>query len=94
MPYLWLEPVVVYPNPAKALVTVRFRDGMGAQQAGLSLYTMNFRMVKKQLIDSNALNLYTLDVSGFATGVYAVEAKLIKDGAVVYRKVSPLVIIR
>jgi len=85
---------VIYPNPSKDSISVRFKDGLGAQNVELSVYTMNLRLVRRQTFAANGQNIYHIDVSGMANGIYAVVAKLIKNGELEYRKVMAAEIIR
>lgn len=88
------EPVVVYPNPAKDTLQVWFKEDRGAQVVELSLYTRGLRLIKKQTLALNGLNIYTLDVSGFSNGIYVLVARQIKNGVVVYRKVTTIELLR
>jgi hypothetical protein len=64
----------VYPNPVESLLTVRFTDPNTSGPALLEVFDMKGRLVASEETEvSGGGQLLTLNVSGLANGVYALE---------------------
>ena len=88
------EPVIAYPNPAKDVINVRFRDGMGADSVEISVYTCSFRLVKKITAGPDITNIYAAGLPDISNGIYYLKAVLLKDSREIFRNVQPVVVLR
>jgi hypothetical protein len=71
-----------------------FKDGMSAEQAEITIYTVNYRLVKKLIINANPQNAYSVAVRDLSNGIYYMKAVLLKDKREVFRNVQPIVVLR
>jgi hypothetical protein len=66
--------VMVYPNPVESVLTIRFADPHVSGKVLIRLFDMKGRVVlSEETAISGAGQLVTLNVSGLAKGVYAME---------------------
>lgn len=86
--------VIAFPNPAVDTVRIRFSGGLGADKAEISVYTVAFRLVSRDVYPAAADNTYTISVARMAGGSYIVRSRLLKNGAQLYSDVQPLLKIR
>jgi len=67
---------------------------MGADSVEISVYTCNFRLVKKIIANPDIKNIYSVTLPDISNGIYYLKAALLKGNKEIFRKAQPIVILR